>query len=149
MRKGATRKKMAESEVEYVETYYLNRGDKEYQVSMNTPVSAEMISRMFNVERSSVWLRDYITSRVYLPDEEGCFAGFRPTILSRILVEGRDCEGTQSSSMGITAQGHLVLAHVAAIAAAAVEIALGLGLGRSFLDLEDLASKSLPIFSKS
>ena len=64
MRKGATRKKMAVSEVEYVETYYLNRGDKEYQVSMNTPVSAEMISRMFNVERSSVWLRDYITSRV-------------------------------------------------------------------------------------
>ena len=102
MRKGATREKMAESEVEYVETYYLNRGDKEYQVSMNTPVSAEMISRMFNVERSSVWLRDYITSRVYLPDEEGCFAGFRPTILSRILVEGSDCEGTQSSSMGIT-----------------------------------------------
>ena len=47
------------------------------------------------------------------------------------------------------AQGHLVLAHVVAIAAAAVEIVLGLGLGRSFLDLEDLASKSLPIFSKS
>lgn len=94
--------KMAESEVEYVETYYLNRGDREYQVSVNTPVSAEMISRMFNVERLSVWLRDYVTSRVYLPDEEGSFADFRPTAFSRVLVEGRDCEEAQSSRMGTT-----------------------------------------------
>ena len=60
-------------------------------MSVNTPVSSEMISRMFNVERLSVWLQDYVTSRVYLPDEEGCFADFRPTVLSRIVVEGRDC----------------------------------------------------------
>ena len=57
---------------------------------------------MFNVERLSVWLQDYVTSRVYLPDEERCFADFRPALLSRILVESRDCKGTQSSSMGTT-----------------------------------------------
>ena len=52
----ATCMKMAESEVEYVETYYLSHSDRDYQVSVNTPLSAEMISRMFNVERSSIWL---------------------------------------------------------------------------------------------
>ena len=39
---------------------------------------------------------------MYLPDEEGCFADFRPTVFSRILVKSRDCVGTQSSSMVTT-----------------------------------------------
>ena len=102
MRNGATCTKMAESEVEFLDTYCLSQGEREYQVPVETPVSAEMIARMFSVERSSVWLRDYVTSRVYMPDNEGCFAGFRPNALSRILVEGSDCEGTQSSSYGVT-----------------------------------------------
>lgn len=81
---------MAERSLDYDLTFCLRRGEKEFQVSVNTPVTVAMLSRMFDVETSSVWLRDYVTSRVHLPNEEGLFSDLQPHDLSRLIVEGRD-----------------------------------------------------------
>ena len=51
----------------------LVRGDWEFEVSISRSYSTEQLSRMFNVEPDSIWLRSRCGNEVYFPNPEGVF----------------------------------------------------------------------------
>ena len=51
----------------------LVRGDREFEVSIGRSYSTEQLSRMFNVDPGSIWLRSRYGNEVYFPNPEGVF----------------------------------------------------------------------------
>ena len=94
--------------------FFLSRGGTEYQMSVNTLLTVSLLSRMFSVDAASVWLKEYATSRVYAPNDDGEFPGFHPDITTRVVVEGRDAESFTTSpnlpsatTLSVTSSGRL------------------------------------------